>query len=640
VVYKAVQHATKRTVALKVLLEGPYASDKQRHRFEREIDLVASLQHPNIVTIYDSGVTSDRRHYFAMEYIHGKQLDAYLASSPRCVDETLRLFQKICTAVSYAHQRGVIHRDLKPGNIRIDANGEPHVLDFGLAKSAGPDLQGGAPVTVTGQFMGTLAYASPEQTKADPNLVDIRTDIYSLGVVLYEMLTGMYPYEVAGQLADVLRNIAETEPKKPSSVRSQVNDEVETIVLKALAKDRDRRYQSTEALARDIEHYLAGEPIDAKRDSTWYVIRKSLRRYRRDVSVATAFVLLLVGLGLAWNRAKVGRSEVVKLLKDNAVGSVKDGQWQDADAALVKALEASPDNARVMYMRAWSRQRQASTVDAPNARTILADADRICRRARQLDPRDHWGLNIHGVVLKKLERYDDAIDACKESVAADPDYYAAWVNLGSLHALKGDFRASRASFERAIKLAGRATDEEAVETWRNFASLLLHLADRDALVIIEKALGWKAHDPGTYLISARIHLDLDGALDSRLALAQVQTAYMLTRRRPDPRVARIRALAHLRNGQLEEAVEYGEEAIRLNDMLAIDHLIIAIAEAHHKRMSAAREHLQAALNDWPADLEDAGVIVTAPNGVLWFETAAEINRLREEAERAIHPQSR
>jgi len=313
VVYKAVQQATKRTVALKVLLEGPYASPTQRRRFEREIDLVAGLRHPNIVTVYDSGVTSDRRHYFAMDYIDGLPLDTYLSDSSLSIDEILRLFQKICTAVSYAHQRGVIHRDLKPGNIRIDAVGEPHVLDFGLAKLAGVDPQAGAPVTVTGEFMGTLAYASPEQTKGDPQLIDIRTDVYSLGVVLYEMLTGSYPYEVVGQMADVLRNIAEVEPKRPSTIRRRINDEVETIILKTLAKDRDRRYQSAETLARDIEHYLHGEPIDAKRDSAWYVIRKTMQRYRVAAGVALSFVLLLgastIALSIMYRNQSRARQE-------------------------------------------------------------------------------------------------------------------------------------------------------------------------------------------------------------------------------------------------------------------------------------------------------------------------------------------
>ncbi|MCZ6654123.1 MAG: serine/threonine-protein kinase [Planctomycetota bacterium] len=299
VVYKAVQKATKRTVALKVLLQGPYASARQRYRFEREIDLVAALQHPNIITVYDSGITKDERLFFAMEYVHGQPLDVYLSDKELSVDDTLRLFQQICAAVNFAHQRGVIHRDLKPGNILLDAEGKPHVLDFGMAKAAGASLTEGAPVTVTGEFMGTLAYASPEQTKGDPNLIDIRTDVYSLGVILYEMLTSKYPYEVVGQMADVLKNIAEAEPKKPSTIRRQINDEVETIVLKALAKEKERRYQSAEALAVDVEHYLNGEPIDAKRDSGMYILKKALARYRVPACLAASFFVMLA-VGFIW----------------------------------------------------------------------------------------------------------------------------------------------------------------------------------------------------------------------------------------------------------------------------------------------------------------------------------------------------
>ena len=356
VVYKAVQKATKRTVALKVLLEGPYASPRQRHRFEREIDLVASLQHPNIVTVYDSGVTRDERHFFAMEYIHGQPLDAYLSDKSLSIDETLRLFQKICAAVNHAHQHGVIHRDLKPGNIRVDANGEPHVLDFGLAKAgAGGLTPDGAPVTVTGEFMGTLAYASPEQTKGDPTLIDIRTDVYSLGVILYEMLTGKYPYQVVGQMAEVLKNIAEAEPKKPSTICRQINDEVETIVLKSLAKERERRYQSAENLARDVEHYLSGQPIDAKRDSGWYVLKKALHRYKAPATAAVGYLVivtiaLLTCLAL-WrqateqrDRARLAESEARQAR--TAEANAKEQAQTERDAALGQAYVANIAAAR------------------------------------------------------------------------------------------------------------------------------------------------------------------------------------------------------------------------------------------------------------------------------------------------------
>ncbi|HKQ50414.1 MAG TPA: tetratricopeptide repeat protein [Phycisphaerae bacterium] len=384
VVYKAVQKTTKRTVALKVLLQGPYASPKQRHRFEREIDLVASLQHPNIVTIYDSGVAGGR-HFFAMEYIHGQPLDAYLSDKHLGIDDTLQLLNKICAAVNYAHQRGVIHRDLKPGNILVDADGQPHVVDFGLAKAAGLDLHDGAPMTVTGEFMGTLAYASPEQTRGDPNLIDIRTDVYSLGVILYEMLTGKYPYPVVGQMGEVLRHIAETEPTRPSTVRRQVNDEVETIVLKALAKEKDRRYASAEALGRDVERYLGGEAIEAKRDSAFYVLRKSLRRYRLPVALAASFVAiitvsLIVSVAL-WRAASKARDRAVVAEKQQSrERESAEAERRRAEKALTaeaeqrKLAEQRREEADAARVDAQQRQKETQTVAEFQSR-MLADID-------------------------------------------------------------------------------------------------------------------------------------------------------------------------------------------------------------------------------------------------------------------------
>jgi WD40 repeat protein/tRNA A-37 threonylcarbamoyl transferase component Bud32 len=307
VVYKAVQRATKRTVALKVLRDAALATDEERIRFQLEIDVVAGLHHPNIVTIYESGVVHDCA-YYAMEYVHGRPLDDFMRGRGLSVRETLALFTKVCSAVNYAHQRGVIHRDLKPSNILVDTEGEPRVVDFGLAKVAGTRLASdGRPLTVTGMFMGTVAYASPEQARGDQSLIDIRTDVYSLGVILYESLTGEYPYPVVGQIADVLKHVIETEPKRPSSVRHRIDNEIETIVVKALAKDRGRRYQTAESLLRDIEHYLAGEPIDAKRDSAWYVFNKTVRRHRVAVGIAASFVALLAvaAVTLAFANARV-----------------------------------------------------------------------------------------------------------------------------------------------------------------------------------------------------------------------------------------------------------------------------------------------------------------------------------------------
>lgn len=296
-VYLARQESTKREVALKVLLQGPFASTTAKRRFEREVELAAQLDHPNIVTILDSGITSGR-YYCAMRNIEGRRLDHYIAGHKLSPQDILTLFLKICRAINHAHQKGVIHRDLKPSNILVDDKGEPFILDFGLAKptetSSMSDIDQ-TQISMTGQIMGTLPYMSPEQTTGRQQDVDIRSDVYALGVILYQLLTGRFPYQVAGKLADVLRNIVEVAPERPSTLRRNINNEIETIVLKALAKEPIRRYQSADAFGGDIQRYLNGEAIEAKRDSGWYVLRKTARQHQAPLSAAAVIMILIAG---------------------------------------------------------------------------------------------------------------------------------------------------------------------------------------------------------------------------------------------------------------------------------------------------------------------------------------------------------
>ena len=196
-----------------------------------------------------------------MDYVSGRPLDEIIAKGEQQpIGETLRLFGLICDAIGAAHLRGVIHRDLKPSNVRIKRNGEPIVVDFGLAKIAVPDVTDETSprlMTATGQFIGSLPWASPEQAEGSPDKIDIRTDVYSLGVMLFQMLTGRFPYQVIGNMRDVLDNIMRAEPARPSTVRRQINDEVETIVLKCLSKDRERRYQSAIELVEPLDPQFA-----------------------------------------------------------------------------------------------------------------------------------------------------------------------------------------------------------------------------------------------------------------------------------------------------------------------------------------------------------------------------------------------
>lgn len=314
IVFRALQKSTKREVALKLLREGRYASDTARRRFEREVELAATLRHPHIVTVFDSGETPDGHAYFAMDYIRGERLDRYTAQSELALGDRLRLLGRICQAVNYAHQRGVIHRDLKPSNVLVDEAGDPHILDFGLARPVAE--QDATVMTTTGQVAGTLPYMSPEQARGLPDAIDVRSDVYALGVMLYEQLTGTYPYPVEGDTIQVLKQIAETPPTPPSraerrSVAGLIDNELETIVLKALAKKPEERYQTAGELARDIDHYLAGEPIEAKRDSSLYLLKKTIYRHRIGVTVAAAFALVVVAALLVsltfWHQAVVDR---------------------------------------------------------------------------------------------------------------------------------------------------------------------------------------------------------------------------------------------------------------------------------------------------------------------------------------------
>ena len=301
VVYQALQRSTKRRVAIKVMREGPFASDSDKARFEREVEILGQLNHPNIVTIHDSGSAAGC-FFYVMDYIAGQSLDAWMAARAMehntptlLITGALGLFVKICGAINAAHLRGIVHRDLKPANILVDADGEPHILDFGLAKVATGDLLEGAPalVTQTGHFLGSLPWASPEQAEAHSGQIDTRTDVYSLGVILYQMLTGHFPYEVVGNMRDVLDRIVNAAPARPSTICRKINDEVETIVLKCLQKERERRYQTAGDLGQDVARYLAGEPIAARRDSLLYLLRRrTTKLLRRHVWVA----VLLIGV--------------------------------------------------------------------------------------------------------------------------------------------------------------------------------------------------------------------------------------------------------------------------------------------------------------------------------------------------------
>ena len=267
VVYKAVQSGTERLVALKVLREGAFASKLDKRRFQNEVELVAKLNHPHIVSVYACGLDLDRQ-YFAMEFIEGQPLDVYLSTHTLETDEALGLFLQICDAISYAHQCGVIHRDLKPSNVLIDTSGKARIVDFGLAKPvASSDVDVRFAITRVGDFAGTWYYASPEQIKGDSALVDVRSEVFTLGIILYELLTDAYPFETHDSSREsIARCILDATPRTPRSIRRDLDKDIETFILRCLAKEPQRRYQSAAALGEDLRRYLAREAIEARRE--------------------------------------------------------------------------------------------------------------------------------------------------------------------------------------------------------------------------------------------------------------------------------------------------------------------------------------------------------------------------------------
>lgn len=296
-VWRAEQLSTRRQVALKLMVSHRIESPKAQARFQREVELTARLDHPNIARIYDSGLHQGM-YYYAMELIDGVPLNQYVKSKSLSRTQILALMQKVCQAVLYAHLRAVIHRDLKPSNILVSPDGQPHVLDFGLAKAL-PEEDDALTISVEGQIAGTPAYMSPEQAAGHHSQTDTRTDVFSLGVILYELLTGQSPHDLSGSTFDVLHRITEGKIQRPREITKTMDCELEALLLKALAQNPEDRYASAGALAKDISNYLNGEPLDAQVPTILYFLRKKALKYRVQVSVVLVVLLIVFGTLLA-----------------------------------------------------------------------------------------------------------------------------------------------------------------------------------------------------------------------------------------------------------------------------------------------------------------------------------------------------
>ena len=451
-VWEAEQHApVRRVVALKLLRAG---MDTRQivARFEAERQALALMQHPGIAQVFDAGVTPGGRPYFVMEYVRGARITRYCDEGELSVPQRLVLFQQVCDAVQHAHQKGVIHRDIKPSNVlvtRQDGRAQPKVIDFGLAKMVAPlpDLADATLTEIGTTMLGTPAYASPEQMDLGRLDVDTRSDVYSLGVLLYELLVGVLPFDLKAERGDALielrRSIREIDPQRPSAklatlggaraellarlrhtdagtLRRQLRGDLDWIVLKALEKDRTRRYASPGELARDTQRYLEHEPVLAGSPTPAYRMQKFMRRHR--VGTAFASIVLLLVIAFA------------------AVSAVQ-----------VKRIAAERD-------RAASEAAKASSINA-----FLQDT---------LGSADPWQTGSEISVRETLKRADERIDS---AFAGEPLVGAAvrrtlgktYLSLGRLDEAE---RAIRAALQTRQRMLG-AEHAEVAESLADLASL-------------------------------------------------------------------------------------------------------------------------------------------------------------------------
>ena len=606
VVYRAVQNGTNRNVAIKVLRGGHFADPRDMARFEREVQILGQLKHPNIIAIHESGSAAGNT-YFVMDYVTGYALDDHVQRSGLTVEQTMRLFRKVCEAVNVAHLRGIIHRDLKPGNIRVDPSGQPYILDFGLAKISPYDPIADAEtrtMTVPGQFVGSLPWAAPEQVEGGSADIDIRTDVYALGVILYQLLTGRHPYDVSGNARGLLDTILTAQPIRPGAVRHDVDGEVETIVLKSLSKERERRYQSAGDLARDIDNYLSGRPIEAKRDSTWYVLRKTLRRYRIQATAAALIALTVTGVAITMWVMYARANSAEQRAERQAASALQ--ALSGLTAVFNRGLSEGVTEREVLNAEAEIAVRALD--EQPRAQAMLMDAlASICRGRLYRDLEVEWRLR--------------ALAARQEMFAGDHREVAATLHqLGLALSGTGRLEEAEARVRQALEMRRRLLGEEHSEVAASMLALgsLVHAQARydEAEQLLRRGLRIQRRispDPHPDLVNSltklAIFLDNKGKEGYGEAERLWREALDMTRRlHPGDHTMVAEALGGLGTtlqalGRYDEAYAFRSESLEmLRRIYAEDHPAVAGAMGQvglllkdMGRYSEAEEHLQKAL---------------------------------------------
>ena len=532
-----------KTVAIKVVRRG-MDTEVVLRRFKTERQILAALEHPGIARFYDGGTTEDGLPYFVMEYVPGQNLLTYCDGRRLSIAERVRLFRRVCSAVQFAHQGLVVHRDLKPSNILVTPEGEPRLLDFGIAKLLTPQGAGdeGDEATATLFRIMTPEYASPEQVRGER--VTTASDVYSLGVILYELLSGHRPYRVTSrQAAEVERAVSEQEVPAPSAtvsrpLRRELRGDLDTIVLTALQKDAGRRYATAAELADDLGRYLEGRPVHAQADRWSYRASKFVRRHRLAVAAATvAIVSLLSGLGVALWQARVARAERALAQQQRALAQrrfdearrliqtvISDIQPKLAAVPGTTALRKTLIDSTLSYLEALARDAgddpallreladsyvalarlqgdtgQANVGDVKGARETLARAAAVVQRLLQVDPAGTESLRAAISLHSQLSSQQRVTGSPQGSVEESRRALEFADRLVALQPRDFDARA-----ERANMLSRLATVLQLVD---RSGSAAMYTTSREAY---ETLLLEKPEDPVLLRAVALIHKNVAG----------------------------------------------------------------------------------------------------------------------------------
>lgn len=683
VVYHARQERPARTVALK-LIRPDLATPASRRRFQTEMETLARLHHQGIATIYETGTwatPTGEQPYLVMEYVAGAPLAQFLSDRQPDRADRVAMLARLCDAVEHAHRRGVIHRDLKPANIlveEVDGTAQPRILDFGVARLTDREART-TTATAPGELLGTLTYMSPEQTDGDPNAIDTRSDVYSLGVIGYELLCGTLPVDVSSEsVYAAIQAIRQTPPKPLFHRDRTLRGDLNTIILKALAKDREQRYDSAAALAADLRRYLAHEPILARPPTAWYVLTKYAARHRVVVGAAS---LAVIGLALGTVAAGYGLLSARQAAREL---QAEVDATSDTVAFLASDVATHLD---VIAGTAEVRRRLLDRLIGQVDEVLLRrpdDEQLLVAKAKVLDQRGDLAVaeSDYGLALSLFEQ---ALAIRERMAATNPDdirlqtdLSIALVKVGDGHSGQYGLAAARPWYERAMQIdermaslhpgprqldtlawsydrlgvlamrGGRLDDAERLFGLRREINERLLALDPDNLTT-QHGL-WQTHD----LLAGLADRRGDNAATLRETRAALDWANRLVSRAPHHRRYRLAQFnsqtlvgiflmdGHPREAieQLDEAIEHGERLLELDPKDCVVQWWLWIAlwrradiESRSGETNLAVEYWQRAL-----DLYDAGCASTiAPTPLARQEVEQALQRARAATQPADSP---